>query len=142
PVDYTNDPRVICKHEKMVSINACIQVDLLGQVNSEGIGGRQFSGIGGQVDFIRGAAMSPGGKSILAFNSTTNKGVSKIVPTLPPGTVVTTSRTDVDYLVTEYGYAKLKGKSIRERAKALISIAHPNFRAELTEAFEKTFFKL
>ncbi|SMC81748.1 acetyl-CoA hydrolase/transferase family protein [Papillibacter cinnamivorans] len=142
PVNYTNDPRVICRHEKMVSINACIQVDLLGQVNSEGINGKQFSGIGGQVDFIRGAAMSPGGKSILAFNSVTNKGISKIVPTLPPGTAVTTSRTDVDYLVTEYGYARLKGKSIRDRAKALISIAHPDSRAQLTEEFEKIFFKL
>ncbi|SMC81747.1 4-hydroxybutyrate CoA-transferase [Papillibacter cinnamivorans DSM 12816] len=143
PVAYTNDPRVIAQNDRMISINACLQIDLLGQVNSETINGKQYSGIGGQVDFVRGATMSRGGKSILAVNSTTAGGKkSKIVPFLAPGTVVTTSRTDVDYVVTEYGYARLKGKSIRERAKALISIAHPNFRAELTEAFEKAFFKL
>ncbi|SMC45744.1 acetyl-CoA hydrolase/transferase family protein [Papillibacter cinnamivorans] len=143
PVDYTNDVRIICQHDNLVSINACLQVDLLGQVNSETIGGKQFSGIGGQVDFVRGASMSRGGKSILAFSSTTAGGkISKIVSFLERGSVVTTSRTDVDYAVTEYGYAKLRGKSIRERAKALIAIAHPKFQAQLSEEFEKAFFKL
>jgi len=143
PVDYTNNPQIIAQNDKMVSINTCLQVDLLGQINSETLNGRQFSGIGGQVDYVRGATMSKGGKSIIALSSTAARGtVSKIVPSFEPGTVVTTSRTDVDYVVTEYGYARLRGMSLRERAKALISIAHPDFKAQLTEEFERAHFKL
>ena len=123
----------------MVSINSAIQVDLMGQVNAEYVNSKQFSGPGGQVDFVRGASMSKGGRSIIALPSTAAKGtVSKIVFNLDEGAPVTTSRNDVDYIVTEYGIAHLKGKTLRERAKALIEIAHPNFREELTKkAIEK-----
>lgn len=139
--DYTNDPRIIAKQHKMVSINAFVQVDLMGQVASESIGLKQISGTGGQVDFIRGASMCPDGKSILVSKSTTKNGkTSKIVPFLDHGATVTTLRNDVDYIITEYGIAKLKGKSLPERAKALIEIAHPNFRDELKEEYERRFF--
>lgn len=132
PVDYVNNPFIIAQNDNMISINSAIQVDLMGQVNAESIGSKQFSGTGGQVDFVRGAAMSKGGKSIIALPSTAAKGtISKIVFTLDEGAAVTTSRNDVDYIVTEYGIAHLKGKSLRERAKALIEIAHPDFREEL-----------
>ena len=134
PVDYVNDPRVICKNDNMVSINSCVQVDLMGQVASESIGPRQISGVGGQVDFVRGAAMSRGGRSIIAMASTAKNGRSKIVPILDEGTAVTTSRNDVDYVVTEYGIAHLKGCTLRERARALSAIAHPDSRSALTEA--------
>jgi 4-hydroxybutyrate CoA-transferase len=133
PVDYTNDPAIIGQHENMVSINAALQVDFMGQVNAEMIGRNQFSGVGGQVDFVRGASRSKGGKSIIALPSTAAKGtVSRIAPVLDAGAAVTTSRNDVHYIVTEYGAAELRGKSIRERAKALIAIAHPDFREKLT----------
>jgi len=133
PVDYTNDPAVIGQHENMVSINSALQVDFMGQVNAEMIGRNQFSGVGGQVDFVRGASRSKGGKSIIALPSTAAKGtVSRIAPALDAGAAVTTSRNDVHYIVTEYGSADLRGKSIRERAKALIGIAHPDFREKLT----------
>ena len=133
PVDYTNDPAVIGQHENMVSINAALQVDFMGQVNAEMIGRNQFSGVGGQVDFVRGASRSRGGKSIIALPSTAAKGtVSRIACALDAGAAVTTSRNDVHYIVTEYGTADLRGKSIRERAKALIGIAHPDFREKLT----------
>ncbi len=136
-VDYTNDPRIICKNSRVVSINSCVEVDLTGQVCSEAVGARQISGIGGQVDFIRGAKMSPGGKSIIACYSTAKGGaISKIVPALKPGTPVTTSRTDVDYIITEYGIAQMRGRSLKERAKALIAVAHPNFREELKEQYQ------
>ena len=118
----------------MVSINSCVQVDLMGQVASESIGPRQISGVGGQVDFVRGAAMSRGGRSIIAMASTAKNGRSKIVPILDEGTAVTTSRNDVDYVVTEYGIAHLKGCTLRERARALSAIAHPDSRSALTEA--------
>jgi 4-hydroxybutyrate CoA-transferase len=132
PIDHTNDPRIIGQNHLMTSINACVEIDLLGQVNSEMVGLRQYSGIGGQVDFIRGAQFSPGGKSILALPSTAKKGtISKIVPVLPAGTVVTASRYDVQYVVTEYGIANLWGKTNKQRALELISIASPDFRAEL-----------
>lgn len=132
PIDYVNDPRIIGQNDNLVSINSALQVDFMGQVCSESVGLKQFSGIGGQVDFIRGASFSKGGKSILAFPSTAKGGtISKIVPLLTEGSAVTTSRTDVDYIVTEYGIAKLKGNTLRERAKQLINIAHPNFREEL-----------
>ena len=132
PVEYVNNPFIIAQNDNMISINSAIQVDLMGQVNAESIGSKQFSGTGGQVDFVRGAAMSKGGKSIIALPSTAAKGtISKIVFTLDEGAAVTTSRNDVDYIITEYGIAHLKGKSLRERAKALIEIAHPDFREEL-----------
>jgi len=135
PVDYVNDPLVIMKNNKMISINTCIEVDFYGQVAAESIGGSQFSGVGGQVDFIRGSSMSEGGISIMAMASTTAKGKSKIVPQLSAGTPVTTSRCDVDYVVTEYGVARLRGLSLRERAKKLIEIAHPDVREELTASY-------
>ncbi len=142
PVDYTNDVRVISKLSKVVSINSCVEVDFTGQVCSESIGTRQISGIGGQVDFVRGAKMSEGGKSIIACYSTAKGGtISRIVPVLGAGTIVTTSRTDVDYVITEYGIAHLRGLTIRQRAQALINIAHPKFRDQLTEEFEKRFPK-
>jgi 4-hydroxybutyrate CoA-transferase len=133
PVDYTNDPNIIGQHEKMVSINAALQVDFMGQVNAEMIGRNQFSGVGGQVDFVRGASRSKGGKSIIAVPSTAAKGkISRITGALDAGSAVTTSRNDVHFIVTEFGVADLRGKSIRERAKSLITIAHPDFREALT----------
>jgi len=140
PVNYTNDPRVISQLDNMVSINACVQVDITGQVNSEYIGGTQFSGMGGQVDFVRGAKMAKGGKSIMACTSTAKHGtISKIVPYLDPGAPVTTSRTDIDYVVTEYGIAHLGGRSLVDRAKALVSVAHPDFRDQLMEEAERRY---
>ena len=139
PVDYVNDPRVICQNDNMVSINSCVQVDLMGQAASETVGYKQISGTGGQVDFIRGAAMSRGGRSILAFPSTVKGRTSKIVPLLDEGAAVTTSRDDVDYIVTEYGAAHLKGRTLRDRARALIQIAHPDFRPDLIRHFIRRF---
>lgn len=134
PVDYVNSPYIIAQNDNMVSINSALQVDFFGQVTAETIGYRQFSGVGGQVDFIRGASHSKGGKAIIALPSTAANGtLSRIVPRLDEGAVVTTSRCDVDYIVTEFGIAKLRGKSIKERVKALIAIAHPDFRAKLEE---------
>ena len=133
PVDYVNDPYIIRQHDNLVSINSCVQVDMFGQVVSTCVGLKQISGVGGQVDFVRGAAMSRGGRSIIAMPSTVKGKTSKIVPLLDSGSAVTTSRCDVDYVVTEYGVAHLKGASLRHRAAALISIAHPDFRAELQE---------
>ncbi|MBE6066529.1 MAG: acetyl-CoA hydrolase/transferase family protein [Clostridium lundense] len=139
-VDYVNNPCVIMQNNKMVSINSCVQVDFMGQVASESVGLTQISGVGGQVDFVRGANMCKNGKSIMAMPSTAAKGkVSKIVPLLDEGAAVTTSRNDVDYVVTEYGIAQLKGKTLKDRARALINIAHPNFRPSLIEEFEKRF---
>lgn len=140
PVDYVNDPRIIAQMDNMVSINSCVQVDLMGQVASESVGLKQISGVGGQVDFVRGVSMSRGGRSIIAMPSTAAKGsISKIVALLDQGAAVTTSRNDVDYIVTEYGVAHLKGHTLRQRAEALIRIAHPDFRADLCEEFEKRF---
>ncbi|MBA7568516.1 MAG: 4-hydroxybutyrate CoA-transferase [Dehalococcoidia bacterium] len=131
-VDYTNDPFIIGQNDNMVAINSSIQVDFLGQVASDAIGAKQFSGVGGQVDFIRGASRSKGGKAILAFPSTAGGGKhSRIVSKLDAGIPVTTSRSDVHYIVTEYGIANLRGKSVRERAISLINIAHPDFREQL-----------
>lgn len=124
----------------MVAINSAIEVDLTGQVCSDSIGTKFYSGIGGQVDFIRGAARSDGGKPIIALpSSTKNATISRIVPTLKPGAGVVTSRGDVHYVVTEYGVAELFGKSIQERARALINIAHPNFRDELSKYAKEVF---
>ncbi|NMM62306.1 acetyl-CoA hydrolase/transferase family protein [Clostridium sp. P21] len=140
PATYVNDPTVIMKNSKMISINSCVEVDFMGQVCSESIGMNQISGIGGQVDFIRGANMCKDGKAIIAIPSTAAKGkVSRIVPFIQKGTPITTSRTDVNYIVTEYGIARLKGKSLKERARALINIAHPDFRPWLIEEYEKRF---
>ncbi|WP_426350376.1 acetyl-CoA hydrolase/transferase family protein [Alloiococcus sp. CFN-8] len=141
PVDYVNNPVVIMKNDNMVSINSCVQVDFMGQVCSESIGLKQISGVGGQVDFVRGATMSKNGKSIMAMPSTAAKGkVSRIVPFLDEGATVTTSRTDVDYVVTEYGVAHLKGRTLRNRAKELIKIAHPDFKESLIKEYENRFF--
>lgn len=139
PVDYVNDPFIIAQNENMVSINSCVQVDLMGQIASESIGYKQISGVGGQVDFIRGAAGSKGGRAIIAMPSTAKGEISKIVPLLDEGAVVTTSRCDADYIVTEYGIAKLKGYTLKQRAKALIQIAHPDFRESLKKEYERRF---
>lgn len=129
---YVNDPFIIAQNDNMVSINTCLQIDLTGQVASESIGAKHYSGTGGQFDTAFGAQRSRGGKSIMAFRSTKKKGtVSSIVPQLEKGTIVSMSRNDVDYVVTEYGVAPLRGRSIRERVENLIAVAHPNFRDEL-----------
>ena len=140
PVDYVNDPYVIGQNDNLVSINSCVQVDIMGQVVSTSAGLRQISGVGGQVDFVRGANLSKGGRAIMAMPSTTGKGkISKIVPFLDHGSAVTTTRNEVNYVITEYGIAKLKGKSLRQRAEALIRIAHPDFRDELTAEFRRRY---
>lgn len=132
PVNYVNDPNVICKNDNMISINAALEVDLWGQVCAESVGTKHMSGSGGQIDYVRGACQSKGGMSFIAFSSTAKNGtISKIRPILTPGAVCTTSKNDVDCIVTEYGIAKLRGKSLGERAKQLIEIAHPDFRDEL-----------
>lgn len=133
PSDYVNNPFIIAQNAKMVAINSAIEVDLTGQVCSDSMGRRNFSGIGGQVDFIRGSARSEGGRPIIALPSTAKKGTqSRIVRNLKPGAAVTTSRGDVHYIVTEHGVAYLHGKNLRQRAMALIEIAHPDFREDLT----------
>lgn len=135
PTEYVNDPGVIAGHEKMVGINVGLEIDLSGQVCADSLGYKFYSGIGGQVDFIRGAARSPGGKAIISMPSTARNGeVSRIVPHLTEGAGVVTTRGDVHYVVTEYGVAYLHGKSIRERVLSLIHIAHPEFRRELLQA--------
>ncbi|MEO0249646.1 MAG: acetyl-CoA hydrolase/transferase C-terminal domain-containing protein [candidate division WOR-3 bacterium] len=135
PCDYTNDPFIIAQNEKMVAVNSAIEVDLTGQVCSDSMGMTIYSGFGGQVDFIRGAAHSRGGKPIIAMPATAKGGrISRIVPTLAPGAGVVTSRADVHYVVTEYGIAYLHGKNLRERAEALIQVAHPQFREDLYRA--------
>lgn len=140
PIDYVNNPIEIAKNDNMVSINSCLQIDLLGQVVSDTIGLSQFSAVGGQVDFVRGATMSKGGRSIIAMPATAKHGtVSRIVPIITEGSAVTTPRNDVNYVVTEYGIAQLKGKTLKERAKALIRIAHPSFRPYLMAEYKKRF---
>ena len=139
PTAYTNDPALIARNDNMVAINSALQVDLTGQVCSDSIGTYFYSGIGGQVDFLRGSSRSKGGKPIIALPSTAKNGtVSRISPMLTPGAGVVTSRGLIRYVVTEFGVAYLHGKSIRERAKALIEIAHPKFRDELYEYCEET----
>jgi acyl-CoA hydrolase len=133
PSDYVNDPFIISRHERMVSINSALQVDLTGQVCADSIGHRNYSGFGGQLDFIRGAARSRGGKAIIALPSTARGGtISRIVSVLSPGSGVTTTRGDVHDVVTEHGVAHLYGRTIRERARALIAIADPRFRDQLS----------
>nr|MBN1228423.1 acetyl-CoA hydrolase/transferase family protein [Anaerolineae bacterium] len=132
PTEYVNDPFLIAQNDKMISINSALEIDLTGQVCSDSIGPKFYSGVGGQVDFVRGAARSKGGKPIIALPSTTkNDTISRIVWQLQPGAGVVTTRNDVHYVATEYGVADLYGKTIRERARQLIDIAHPNFREEL-----------
>jgi len=140
PIDYVNNPSEIAKNDNMVSINSCLQVDLLGQVVSDTVGLNQFSAVGGQVDFVRGATMSKGGRSIIAMPSTAKKGlISRIVPIITEGSAITTPRNDVNYIVTEYGIAQLKGRTLKQRAKALIKIAHPKFRPHLVFEYIKRF---
>jgi acetyl-CoA hydrolase len=135
PSDYVNDPFIIAQNERMVAINSALAVDLTGQVCADSLGTSIYSGFGGQLDFIRGSARSKGGKPIIALSSTARDGtVSRIVDTLLPGSGVVTTRADVHYVVTEYGVADLFGKSLRERAEALIAIAHPDFREDLRGA--------
>lgn len=135
PVDVTNDPFLAGQNDRLHSINGSLQVDLLGQCGSESLAHLPYSGTGGQVDFVRAANRSEGGRSFIVLPSTAKGGtISRISPTLAPGTHVTTGKNDVDHVVTEYGVAALRGRSTRERAKALIAIAHPDFREELAEA--------
>lgn len=142
PVNYCNDPRTISKIDNFVSINSALEIDLQGQSTAETIGLKVFSGTGGQVDFIRGAAWSKGGKAILAFPSTAKHGeLSRIKAYLTEGAGITTPRDDVDYVVTEYGIAHLKGATLKERARMLINIAHPKFREGLEKEFYKRFHR-
>lgn len=136
---YTNDTAIIRQNPKVTAINSAIEIDLTGQVCADTIGNYQYSGVGGQMDFIRGASLSEGGKAIIAMPSVTNKGVSKIVPFLHEGAGVTTTRAHVHYIATEYGVVNLYGKNLKQRAKALISIAHPQHREQLEK---EAFFRL
>lgn len=137
-IDYVNEPYIIKQNPKVVAINSCIEIDLTGQVCSDSIGTLQYSGVGGQMDFIRGAALSEDGKPIIALPSRTGKGIPRIVPFLKQGAGVVTTRAHVRYVVTEYGVANLFGKNLRQRAKALIGIAHPDDREMLERsAFER-----
>jgi itaconate CoA-transferase len=138
PVAYVNDPHVIAQNDNVVSVNSTIEMDLTGACNSEHVNGHQFTATGGQLDFVRGAYASHGGKSILAFQSTCKSGkITKIVPRLSGP--VTTPRTDVHYVVTEHGFANMKGLSSTERAQALIGLAAPQFREQLTRAAREAF---
>jgi 4-hydroxybutyrate CoA-transferase len=131
--DYVNNTNVIAKNDKVTAIKSAIEIDLTGQVCADSIGRNIYSGVGGQMDFIRGASLSKGGKPIIALPSTTKKGISRIVPMLQTGAGVVTTRAHVHYVATEYGVVNLYGKSLRERAKALIEIAHPDHRDNLME---------
>lgn len=134
PVDFTNDPSLAGLNDNLIAINATLQIDLLGQCGSESLGPAPYSGTGGQTDFVRAANRSRGGKAFIVLPSTAKDGaISRIVPALTPGTHVSTSKNDINYVVTEYGVAQLRGKSARQRALELITIAHPDFRAELME---------
>lgn len=138
PSNFTNDPYLAGQNDKLVSINASLQVDLLGQCGSESIGHLPYSGTGGQADFVRAANRSNGGKSFIVLPSTAKgNSISRIVPVLSPGTHASTSKNDVNYVVTEYGVAQLRGKSAKQRAQELIAIAHPDFRAELRAAADR-----
>lgn len=138
PVDFTNDPYNAARNDKLCAINATLQIDLLGQCGSESLGHLPYSGTGGQVDFVRAANRSNGGKAFIVLPSTAkNDTVSRIAPVLSPGTHLTTSKNDVNYVVTEFGVAQLRGKTAKQRAEALIGIAHPDFRGELRDAAKK-----
>ena len=136
--NYTNDVSIIKQNPKMVAINSAIEVDVTGQVCADSIGAHMYSGVGGQMDFIRGASLSEGGKAIIALPSVTRNGISRIVPSLKPGAGVVTTRSHVHYVVTEFGVASLYGKTIKERIKALVNIAHPDHREEI----DKTYFEM
>lgn len=136
PAGWVNDPHIIARNDKMISINSALSIDLTGQINAESFGSVQYGGIGGNLDFVEGAWRSRGGKSIIALTATA-KNSSKIVALHPQGQAITTGRADVHYVVTEYGTAMLKGQNVRERAKRLIAIAHPDFRDELTYSAKK-----
>lgn len=138
-IDYVNDPHVIRRNPKVIAINSAVEVDLTGQICSDSIGSYQYSGIGGQMDFMRGAALSEGGKPIIAITSRTHKGISRIVPYLQQGAGVVTTRGHIHYVVTEYGVAYLYGKNLRQRAKLLIDIAHPDDREFLTQQCHERF---
>ena len=134
PADFTNDPYLAAQNDKLVAINATLQIDLLGQCGSESLGPLPYSGTGGQVDFVRAANRSRDGKAFIVLPSTAKDDtLTRIVPTLTPGTHVTTGKNDINYVVTEFGVAQLRGKSAKQRAQEMIAIAHPDFRAELTE---------
>lgn len=133
--NYTNNTSYIKQNPKMVAINSAIEVDVTGQVCADSIGSKMYSGVGGQMDFIRGASLSKGGKAIIALPSVTRKGISRIVPSLKPGAGVVTTRAHVHYVVTEYGIANLFGKTIKQRVKALVDIAHPDHREEVDKAY-------
>lgn len=138
PVEFTNDPYIAGQNDNLIAINATMQIDLIGQCGSESLGHAPYSGTGGQADFVRAANRSNGGKAFIVLPSTAkNDTISRIVPTLNPGTHVTTSKNDINFVVTEYGVAELRGKSAHQRAAALISIAHPNFREELRQSAKK-----
>jgi acyl-CoA hydrolase len=138
PVDYTNDPYLAGQNDKLMAINATLQIDLLGQCGSESLGPMPYSGTGGQADFVRAANRSRGGKAFIVLPATAKDDrITRIVPTLTPGTHVSTGKNDINYVVTEFGVAQLRGKSGKQRAQEMISIAHPDFRAELTEAAKK-----
>lgn len=138
PVNFTNDPFLAGQNDKLISINATMQVDFLGQCGSESLGSQPYSGTGGQADFVRAGNRSQGGKSFIVLPATAKNGtISRIVPTLTPGTAVTTSKNDINYVVTEYGVAQLRGKSAKQRTQELIAIAHPDFRQELMDAAKK-----
>lgn len=140
PVNYVNNPFNIGRNDNMISVNSCIEVDLMGQVAAESIGLKQYSGTGGQVDYVRGTRLSKGGKSIIAMPSTAAGGkVSRIVPFLNSGAAITTSRNDVDYIITEFGIAHLRGKTLYQRAKLLTEIAHPKFQPELEATLRERF---
>ncbi len=138
-INYVNDPHIIRRNKKMIAINSAIEIDITGQVCSDSIGTYQYSGVGGQMDFMRGAALSEGGKPIIAIPSRTAKGVARIVPMLKPGAGVVTTRAHVHYVVTEYGIAYLYGKNLKQRAQALINIAHPDDREALEKACYERF---
>ena len=138
-ISYVNDTSIIRKNPKATAINSAIEIDLTGQVCADSIGTYQFSGIGGQMDFMRGASLSKGGKPIIAIPSTTSKGETRIVPFLKEGAGVVTTRGHVHWVVTEYGIVNLFGQSLKQRAKALIKIAHPNHLESLDRAYHKRF---
>ena len=137
-VGYTNDPFIIAQQPKMTAINSALQIDLTGQICADSLGTKFYSGVGGQIDFIYGASRAEGGKAIIAMPSVTNKGISKIAPTLTNGAGVVTTRNHIHWFVTEYGAVNLYGKSMQERARLLISVAHPDHQEELDRAaFER-----
>jgi acyl-CoA hydrolase len=140
-IDYVNEASVIKRNPRMVAVNSAVEIDLTGQVCADSIGTYQYSGVGGQMDFMRGAALSEGGKPIIAIPSRTKKGVPRIVPYLKPGAGVVTTRAHVHYVVTEFGVAYLFGKNFRQRAKALINISHPDDREALERACVERFKK-